>query len=131
MVSFAELGIPFHLCEPRRPRRAITSCPSSAGLANLTVTPQRLGDTAACRLDQPLVGLATDEPSAPTDLDSGDRRGARTRQQVADRRTGAAQRLDQGDGFPHRLLPGVESLIRFRFFQSIVEDRIEVEVSFA
>jgi hypothetical protein len=39
--------------------------------------------------------------------------------------------LDQSDGFLHGLLPGVESLIRFRFFQSIVEDRIEVEVSFA
>ena len=39
MAAFADLGIPFHLCEPRRPRRAITSGPSTpSGKAGFTTS---------------------------------------------------------------------------------------------
>src|SRR5208337_1758863 len=106
-------------------------CPSTASLAYVPESLQRLGDTAAGRLDQPLVGLATGEPPTPADLYRCHRRGTRAGEQVADRLTGAAQRLDQSDGFLHGLLPGVERLIPFRFLQHVSDGRIEVEASLA
>src|SRR5208337_138027 len=147
MATFADLDIRFHLSQGPDHRgvrlrypvassakihpRWRGSCPSTASLAYVPESLQRLGDTAAGRLDQPLVGLATGEPPTPADLYRCHRRGTRAGEQVADRLTGAAQRLDQSDGFLHGLLPGVERLIPFRFLQHVSDGRIEVEASLA
>ena len=92
---------------------------------------QHLGDTAAGRLDQLLVGLATDEPPAPPTSIVATAVGpepASKSQTVAPGRLNAWIKVTAsptGCCQAWRVFPG------FRFFQSIVEDRIEVEVSFA